>query len=144
MDEQTKKLLNEYLVKLLGAIEKGADFAAEQIPLVIQEKLTFSLVMGLIWGAVGILFAIAGLVWYRIWRKRARLHGTTLAQRYGEPTPEQIAYRINEDGNNVAAIVGCVALVVSAIPVVLYNLNVIAKIYFAPRLYILEWLRGAL
>ena len=123
MDEQTKKLLNEYLVKLLGAIEKGTDFAAEQIPLVIQEKLTFSfyehLFYAFVWGLP--VLTIVGIC---LWLSR-------------------YFYKDNDSDWPGPLVGGFVVLCCGLIPVG-YNVVAMLKISIAPRLYILEWLQGAL
>lgn len=41
MNDDTKKLLHEYLAKMLASAEKGADFAIEQAPLVAQEVVAY-------------------------------------------------------------------------------------------------------
>lgn len=118
MDEQTKQTLNEYLSTLLDYAKKGTDFVAEQIPLVIQEKLSYDFAMNII---TGILFLIPGICVWGIW--------------YYYCTVE------DWDSDEVipATMLAGVFGTFSFIPAYFYFMDAI-KIYAAPRLYIIEWL----
>lgn len=113
MDEQTKKLLADYLAKLLNTADKAAAWTADQIPLVIQEKLAYDF-----WSDAMImvmLLVVIGLLIYSC--------------------PKLFKSGAEELG--VAC--GCVATIMA--PFVIATAMQMTKIALAPRLYILEWLK---
>jgi hypothetical protein len=122
MDEQTKTLLAEYLKKLLQAAESGASFAAEQIPLVVQEKLAFDFWSSVMWATVSAISMV--LVWYGYYK-------LNVMAEWDEETTAP---------TTVAAAFCTLPLLV----VIFVNLSAIIKIQVAPRLYIVEWLKGML
>lgn len=140
MDEQTKKLITEYLGKLLAAMERGADFAIEQAPLIVQEKLTYDFAMAIAGVALGIAMIAASYGWYRFWHARAVINQT--ASGY---TGAALQQRIFEDGNNgLGLIIGAIVTFIAVGFVIPLNLITALHIHFAPRLYIIEWLRSGL
>ena len=123
MDEQTEKLFNEYLTSLLRAVEKGVDFAVEQIPLVIQEKLTFSFYEHLLYLCIWtmpVLFIVGFLL-----LSRRKLYKNN-----------------NSDWPKLAAC-GFIVFCCGLLPIG-YNIVALLEISLAPRLYLLEWLREML
>lgn len=119
MDEQLKKILVQFLQLMLDGIEKGANFAGAQIPLVVQEKLRYELISYLIWGG--------------IWT--AAIVGAWILARW--------AIRKCGDDNEVKVFFRTSAGVVSFIGVLCagYYFDYALMIYIAPRVYILEWLK---
>jgi hypothetical protein len=122
MDEQTKTLLAEYLKKLLQAAESGASFAAEQIPIIIQEKLAFDFWVATMWIALCLVAGILVSIGYYKINVKAEWDEDTTA-----PTTVAMFF------------VG-----VTLLMILLFNLITIIKIQVAPRLYIVEWLKGML
>lgn len=49
MDEATKKALNEFVQTIIAAAQSGAQWTVEQTPILVQEWLTWQLVMWLLW-----------------------------------------------------------------------------------------------
>ena len=134
MNDETKQLLGEYLKRLLEAAETGVDFAAEQIPLVIQEKLTFDLAVAEVWMVVAVLSMVVFTITARWSLKKYK------ASKH--PYKDHIQqYGVAEW---LFATIPSIILVAVMVPVFLANLFTVLKISFAPRLYILEWLRGML
>ena len=126
MNEQTKKLLQDYLVKLLEAAEKGAEWTAAQIPLIIQEKLAWEfwvhICYGLLWGLTVVVVAYMSIQLYRANKQSSYLDGFDL---YGAPLLL-----------GLLAIPGLIG--------VCFNLEHVIQISIAPRLYLLDWLRRLL
>ena len=122
MNDETKAMLGAYLKKMLEAIEHGATFAGEQIPLVIQEKLHFELVMNILWGAFFFLIYVGLMIpIVRWWKKDVPAYSDEIEARIGITAVSQLLL----------------------IPTFI-NVTKALKITLAPRLYILEWLRRML
>lgn len=115
MNEQLQQQLAQYLERFASAVETGADFAGQQIPLVIQEKLTFDFWMAWFYIGMGllILFAVAGI--------------------------GAFASSIDEDKPGPGAVVGAVIGLIPCTVITLVQLHTILQISLAPRLYIIEW-----
>lgn len=62
MSEELQKALEAFLAKVINGIETAGEFAVEQVPLVIQEALTWYMVSSLVATAVGISF-LGGAIW---------------------------------------------------------------------------------
>ena len=116
MNEDLQKQLAEMLAKLMDATQNAATWTADQIPLLVQEKILF----GRIWETVllvllvaftVLLVKVAGVAWGHQW-DGDRLSATML---YLAST---------------GAATGCVV-----------QAYFVTLVWFAPRLYILEWLR---
>lgn len=131
MSEDMKKTLEEYLTKLLSAAENGVTWTAEQIPFIIQEKLTFDWYVALIWFIIGLSVFSAALIfgpkWHRTYNEICREGG----QRYHNDEEEKYIF---------GTIASCFAGVIS-IPIMIYNVMTMVKIAVAPRLYIIDWLK---
>lgn len=109
---------------LLDAIEKGFQWTAEQIPLVVQEKLAYDF-----WSSAIAATLLLGL------GIGAPFIGRWIAKRPGFGADDgDISY-----ATVLASFVGVVPILVGSG----YAFTVM-KIYLAPRLYVLEWLRGLL
>lgn len=62
MSEELQKALEDFLAKVINGIETAGEFALEQVPLVIQEALTWYMVSSLAATAVGVLL-LGGAIW---------------------------------------------------------------------------------
>lgn len=115
MSDEAKKALEQFLIALLDGLKNGATWAKEQVPLVLQEKLAFDFA----WSAV--LFVSAALVAYASYRfvRWVLSDGETLIEH-----PELVM---------MMAPFAYVFLTGGA------ALKSMLQIYFAPRLYLLEW-----
>ena len=120
MSEQMSKIVQEYLTKLLSAIESGATFTAEQVPIIIQEKLAFDFW----WAVAGLILGILlWLLYPRLWTSTANID--------------------DEDRGAVRFAGSAVITLVSGSLIIANSYNLLF-ILMAPRLYIIEWLRGML
>lgn len=114
MDPKLQQVVADYIQTLLAYTKQGIDFAKDQIPLVITEKLHFALAWNIVWLVAGIVIIVFG---YALFRK---------AVKYDEwDTPLSLF-----------------ALIIPAIGVGIFfsNLYYILMILLAPRLYIIEWI----
>ena len=123
MDDNLKQQLSELLALLLNSAKDGAMWAKGEIPLLIQEKLTYGLASSLFAIVLcAVLFTAAVYTFCWGWRK------TNEEGYYGD--------------------MGVVMMVLSAtfgIPVLIcfiIEAQGVLKIWLAPRLYIVEWLSG--
>jgi hypothetical protein len=122
MDDQMKTTLAEYMKKMLTAIETGANFAADQIPLIVQEKLAFDFWWSMVWVVVAVIGFIFG-----IWLIR---DGIKL-------------YKIDQHNDMVDGhFFGGLILLAAGSIIGLMNIYYVLKISLAPRLYIIDWLLG--
>lgn len=118
MNEELQKQLAEMLAKLMTFAEDGAKWAGEQIPPLVREKIALGRAEESVWMAVSVGLLLAGVV---IAVKTWPWMVDNLD--YG-PTPLVTA---------VAVLPGIIA--------VSGNLHGFLLVWFAPRLYIVEWLR---
>lgn len=118
MNEELQKQLADYLASIASAAKAGSQFAIEQAPLVVQEKIaygraaeTFQLV----------LFIAAAYIGYRIsrWGFAADRDGFS-------------------DGGIAAGFVGCASAVIFSI-IAAFQVFFVAQVWLAPRLYVIEW-----
>ena len=130
MDPQTKALILEWLQQVGDAVKTGAAFVAEQTPLVIQEKITFARAEYTAW----MLLCVILLVYVAVAATRA----TTLANRID---------KTDSSGD----LMQCVIFVLSGIASLIISLTILNtttstffKVWFAPRVYILEWIMSGL
>lgn len=125
MDPKLQQQLAEYLKEFVGAVKAGGEFALQQAPLVVQEKIAY----GRASTAITLLMSIAilGAV-----ARSAPAVGRliTAADRDGDAAKMA--------GAVIATVVMLVAGFVSAI-VFFGTYEDALKVWFAPRLYILEW-----
>lgn len=133
MSDEVKKALSGYLLRLLESLEKGINWTADQIPLVIQEKLAWEFWIHAVYLGFGVALLLVGLGCI----VKARL--VWLA----EEAKSKDSYKHNGHYGHEAWLFG-IAPFLSGFPITAYNLEHLIQITVAPRLYIIEWLRGTL
>lgn len=122
MDPNLQKQLSDLLSKLLTNVEAGAVWVGEQTPILVQEKLTYDA-----WSAIFVLVVI--------------VLGTLVTQYLGYRLRQVPKTYVNDGMPTVFGWImmilgGCLSTVLIVI-----HLLIPIKIYLAPRLYIVEWLR---
>jgi heme/copper-type cytochrome/quinol oxidase subunit 2 len=120
MDEALKAQMVEFAKRLLDAAETGATFAAEQTPLLVQEWLRWELASSLIYAGLAVV-VIAACV-----------YGCVRA----------VKMKNSDDAENMflaCFVMGIVALVVAGI-----NTHDAIKVWVAPRVVIVERIKGLL
>ena len=122
MNEELKQQLTQFLAKALDVAEKGINATGEQIPLILQEIVNYQTVYGVVNSVLIVLFLILGIILFFV-------------ARWGE-----------DNDNFPVLAVGLVGSVISAFlsGVCLVNATVLIKALVAPRLVILEYLKGLL
>ena len=125
MNEQLQKELAAWLSQLRGAAESGVNFALEQAPLVVQEKILYGRVVETVWLLIGLACVAACIVLLpKMWRKAIHLVN-------------------NERWDEITYIPCVITTIVATIPtffIVEVHIAPVIKVWFAPRLYVVEWL----
>lgn len=116
MDEQTKQLILGWLQQVGAALKTAGEFVVEQTPLVIQEKILFARVEAAVYLLLG-LTLLGLMVW--VWRQVPRVRDDFL----------EVVISV---GGLVSGIAGCI--------LISEHLSPFLKVWFAPRVYILEWI----
>jgi hypothetical protein len=122
MNEQMQQQLASYLKEFVETMKAGWEFALTQAPLIVQEKIAYGRVMET---GYFVLFVVGAVVCLRIalWATR-RVKDTLVT---GDEPPYIIA--------EILAVGGCVVFAIAA----LTEFQTVVQVWFAPRLYILEW-----
>lgn len=124
MNEELKNQLTQFLGKALDVANKGIDTAGEQIPMILQEIVQWQLLSAIGFVALFTTISIFGFALsYLLYRKY-----------------KEINY---DDDLFVSIIISLVSLSIF-IASLLVNLPTIIKVLTAPRLVILEYLKGLL
>lgn len=124
MDEQTQQALSAFVQKAIEATEKAGDFAVEQAPLVVQEYIARAILYGVRDALIGAVLLTVGLVLLpRGWR---------LANAYAT------------EGAGVFMLIVSVAMTVIGSAGLYLGASLALSVYVAPRVYILEQLKGLL
>lgn len=122
MNEKLQQEIAAWLETMRAGIEAAGNFAIEQAPLVIQEKIAWGRAFETIWLAVGII-AVLALLYYsrRVWS-------------WGLKNSDE------SDGFSVFVSVlysiGSIIVFTAAME----QLNLALQVWLAPRIYIIEWL----
>lgn len=144
MNPELQKELAAWLIKLKDAADAGASFALEQAPLIVQEKVAYGRISAIVW--VLIPLVLAPLAVFAAARLAHRVSALSIQReelkRGGQWT--QALEIIDEQ------IPAAVAAALCGIGGFVFTLTAFAqideaiKVWFAPRLYVAEWLAGLL
>lgn len=126
MDEETKtniqtKLL-DYMTSIEHGVEKLVDFSSEQVPLLVQEIITYNIIYGIIYATLQIALATAMCIFARILYLNIR----------------KIT---NSDGVEWLPAILIPALSIGPLTHSVDNILYACKAYFAPRLFMLEYIK---
>jgi hypothetical protein len=124
MDEQTKQALNDFIQKAITAADSTAQFAIEQAPLLVQEYLARAIFRGIFDVLLGVVLAALAVAAIRL----------------------SVTWGKDYETEGLAVISGVVGLVASIGSAVLFfgGLYDALSVYIAPRVYVMEQLRGLL
>lgn len=129
MNQELQKALAQFLQLMLDGVQKGSDFASQQLPLVIQEKLHYEIYSSLVWMGIWLFLITIGWVAQRIvWK-------TTEPRKGSYITSEQEFAR-------GTTIVVAIAFSICGIIDIIYNIDHVVYVWVAPRVFLLEWLKG--
>jgi hypothetical protein len=122
---EVQEQIARFLTKANDAVEKGSEFVVEQAPLVIQEMITF----GRACHTGAVLAGLLGLLAvYLFVKKKAE----PIMSVKGRATTDL------EDFTLIAGSIASLVLSVVSIATICCNVEQTIKVWFAPRLYILE------
>jgi hypothetical protein len=138
MNEQLKEQLVKFLGAILTGIEKGADFAIEQAPLVVQEYVAWQRVTTTVWLLVGAILIVAALR-VTFWRALPAILELCRQAREKHNSVPESAYV----PHGVALALSGVGFIVGAIATA-ENLTYCLKAWFAPRILVIEWIKSLL
>lgn len=128
MNDQLQAQIAEYLKAILATAKDGAAFVADQAPLVVQEKIAY----GRAYETTFIVLFMLGIV-----------VGGTLAVRAARRLPAYEALSYHEKDGQCFAIfpplIGGGAMALWGVMGFGMNIGTTLQVWFAPRLYILEW-----
>jgi hypothetical protein len=110
--------LEDKIGVLIEQLEKGIDFSRGQAPIIVEQLLTYDLVVAVGW--LVIFSLMLGFIVYRTYNI------TKKASYY-------------DDGTIISIMVGFFVTIL-----ILVSISIIIKITMAPNLYILDYLRGVL
>jgi len=123
MNDDLQKQLAEMLAKLSATVQEGATWAGQQIPPLVQEKILLGRIESLIDLAV---FAGVAYVGYRILRYCA----------------VTLKWDVDRNERIIPFSMGGVGLCLFGSICAALSVHDVILVWFAPRLYIVEWLAG--
>lgn len=131
-EERVSKALAEILEFLRDGLESGVEFASEQVPILIQEILSW----GLIYYAMNLLIwiSIPGVVLFVAWRLRTWLRVEEDCHSYKDCSGydgKEVAWVVSHWVLPIASSVWAICVIGTFVPPIL-------KILVAPRLYLIE------
>lgn len=116
MNEETKTILNQFLSSLMEGLNKAGAFVTEQLPLVLQEYITWEIASSIVWLVPWTLAAI-GCV--KLWKWLLSIDDD------------------DADDKELAFLIAAVPSII-AFGAVIYNVLDMCKAIFAPRVYLIE------
>lgn len=138
MEENLKQQLEQFALKMIAAMESGADFAAREIPLLVQEWLQWQIVYN---SMLVVIFVIAAaLVYYccAVWMPNF-VKTEDSSKSYYDPKEVEANYAAAQAFGKIA---GSILAAFIGLGCGGTSLFAVVKAILAPRVVILEWLRG--
>ena len=121
-----KDILVKYIDQLIITMGKASDFLKDQIPPVIHEIIMYKGITAIIF----LLVQISLIIYFYFLMVKLMKKEKLRNDKYDW-----------EDSTVVGMVAGCIIILISGI-CFLVNIQEIAMIYFAPRLYILDYLKS--
>ena len=125
MKDEIVKQLDGVLPKVLKFVERSAEFVGDQAPLLVSEILNYNLVRGGAISLFGLTFLVIGLLAYKEMRREYAK---------SDPIGDKVV---------MLSIVSVGGIILGTI-VFCSNILNVAKVLLAPRLYVIDYLRGIL
>jgi hypothetical protein len=123
-EETVKEELASELFQYLEQLRNGVEFAIEQAPVVVQQQITYGQVYYSIMGGGGVLFLLVCLAAFA-----AGIHLTVKSS-----NDDELA--------SFLCVVGCIGSLVSTMTLIFGVLPRLIQVWFAPSVYVIEWLVG--
>lgn len=134
MNDKLKEQLVQFLGSILTGLEKGAGFVIEQAPDVVREYVTLCRVDYTFWTVFGLLMAVICLT--SLFRKIIPTLNKT--DDYDLPRREREAICNVWVPLLIMSIVGGIAGTI----IFFSNVSLMLKAWFAPRILVIEWIKG--
>ena len=128
MDEGLERALTESTTKIIAWVEQAEGFVAEQAPDVVEQFLAWKLLCNVTWGSVFLVVFVLLMV------------GFILALVNGKPPKDE--FDLSDGWINLG--VFCMFGLPITLPGCAYFWAAAAKVWIAPKLVVLEYLRGLL
>jgi len=125
--DQIELLLKE----TVEVLKQGKQLAEEEIPLIIQEFLTWELVSSIMWVVIGVILFLIGRYLPHMWLNDGREYD--LDEKFFS------RYCSRNDSGVILAYMLFILLTFISFIMVLVNLFNAIKIIIAPRVYLIEW-----
>jgi uncharacterized membrane protein YidH (DUF202 family) len=129
-----KEMATGVLKSIIEAAAAAKDFLSTEIPLVIQELLTYYTALYAAYAVLGVVLIVVGVLWHRKWWKVYcdAEDATRRADRYTD--------------NSGWACLAIAGLLITSIPglFLMYNVVALLKITLAPRIWLIEYARNLL
>jgi len=129
--EEIMDQVNVLLKEMVELLKQGKQFAEEEIPLVLQEFLTWELTSSIMWIVVGIIFFLVGryLPYAWLYKEQNNADDDKFFNRYCN----------RGKANTVTAFIFFIILGAIGACITISNLFATIKIIIAPRVYLIEW-----
>lgn len=132
MEEETTDQLTRFMDNLNSAMEGGADFILEQAPLVIQEIVIWGRIEHTAWVVLSMAMMTAAVLFLK---KKVMPYCAAV---------EDAPYGNNQEFCYVASFLVFAIVMVICATTFAINLTPCLKAWFAPRLYVIEYIADAL
>ena len=129
--EEIMDQVNILLKEMVELLKQGKQFAEEEIPLVLQEFLTWGLTNSIMWIVIGIMFFLLGRYLPYAWLKKEQTDedDDKFFNRYCKDYQSDVV-----TGWIFFMVLGTIGACITII-----NLFNTIKILIAPRIYLIEW-----
>jgi len=121
MNDELQKRLLGYLSKVENGINDIVEFGSDQVPILVQEILAFSMIEAALYAAFKIIAAILIL--------------------YGGNRLSKYILERSKDGEHYIPLALSILLHAPFLFSAIGNILIALKVYFAPRLFMLEYIR---
>lgn len=123
------KVLKPLVDELVKLIKKGMDLAKDELPVIATQILNFYFWASFLWVVVGVILLLAGLY--------CHVHAIPYVA-------EGARHGFRDEDPSCFWVIGAVVTYVAGVIFVVSNLIDVIKIKVAPRLFLLEYLKGFL
>lgn len=137
MNDELQKQLAAMLANLATVAQQGAAFAADQIPPLVQEKIALGRTEATFWFAAAAILSVASVYWMARLRRWAEPHKAECDEK-----AKTGHYHVDRDGYQMPLFFGHVVGILLAVLPLIATVHDLLLVWFAPRLYIVEWLRS--
>lgn len=136
-NEEAKEVLAQLMQRALDGVDAAVDFSQQQIPIVIEQLLTWHFVESLVFGVI--LSALLPVWIYTLYRFRPGQQIDPEGKYYGNTKFNLFTDNDNDPDSRIIFVVFASVAVVFCFFGGISDLLSAAKIWLAPKLYLLEY-----